>query len=695
MDRSCTPPRQSERLPVVPAAFSCMNATVAADKEVSSFNASTGADVHPRRLSPLPPESCPSSSSIVLLSFSGQEEEASDGRHYTKPPVDHSCTLPNASASHAVGETGNTAKTMLSAAAPAPRLTQERLEVLRSVAVDEPSLARRVHTGEELDGGSERGTVSAHRGFHRHDRLLDWLSTAISATTSPACLPSSGKVEQGELDMAAARCPGGSYTYTSSPSHTPPRLTAPPEDPPSTVSSITNRADAATREQLWCAFEAVTPVRKTLPFVGPCDHGDANCHSSAPSISRADRHHGHRHHGDVYASAHTAPVRRRHAQCTPPVVPSPAQRSAGTTPPRVAPLVVASSPPVRPPCVCLGRPSQLASFITSPSTAVESHHRMCRRQNIKVTAGKSVAAQMMPSAGGCTLLAGKSGSGGNNRGGDQKSSPPPTSCCASTDGAAHHVTLRICTLSGFTLRVAVDRRLPVSLLADRVAQYIHAHREHVQLKYAKTGAVFDAAAADDGFSTARASSTAALRLCDLPNLAEADVFIVLLRSQAATLTGLSSSASPPLLHQSSPSASRRAAKRRLTDDSSHAMPIRKSGPAAAVAQSSSPHHSRRRMSSPPSCDSDPQPCHHRHQGSKGSTCIVNRVSLSPQSTPSRPSASVAGLGSSRSNAAGGGGVGVQSSLSLGGSKAAANRGGRELLGSYCFPPLAGASPSPR
>ncbi|TPP51599.1 hypothetical protein CGC20_36090 [Leishmania donovani] len=90
--------------------------------------------------------------------------------------------------------------------------------------------------------------------------------------------------------------------------------------------------------------------------------------------------------------------------------------------------------------------------------------------------------------------------------------------------------LRVCTLSGRTLRVTADRRSSVAVLAQRVVQYLKLRGAQVQLKYAQTGLVFDAGTSDiSGVETS--SATANMRLCDLPEFQSSDVFIVLLRAQ--------------------------------------------------------------------------------------------------------------------------------------------------------------------
>ncbi|KPA75943.1 hypothetical protein ABB37_08106 [Leptomonas pyrrhocoris] len=254
-----------------------------------------------------------------------------------------------------------------------------------------------------------------------------------------------------------------------------------------------------------------------------------------------------------------------------------------------------------------------------------------------------------------------------------------TSGATNAEGTTHNITLRICTLSGFTLRVVVDRRLPVSQLADRVAQYIHVHRAHVQLKYTKTGAVFDAVSAVAPEEAAKAvnttrspssATTTSLRLCDLPNLADADVFLVLLRPQATTSADpslLSSSFLPPSrgFDQRSPAASRQVAKRQRTSGggSGHSTATRKSGAAPAASAPSSLS-----ASSPPHRTSFPSP-------------------LSPR----RPSASAARRSSIADN--NDGSVEVdRSGGGAGGLTATVQSGGREFMrGSYGFPPLMGAS----
>ncbi|CAJ1018286.1 hypothetical protein, conserved [Leishmania lindenbergi] len=103
----------------------------------------------------------------------------------------------------------------------------------------------------------------------------------------------------------------------------------------------------------------------------------------------------------------------------------------------------------------------------------------------------------------------------------------------------NEITLRVCTLSGLTLRVTVDQRLSAAVLAQRVAQYLQLRGAQVQLKYTRTGDVFDAASTTaKGIETSTAKTNT--RLCDLPGLQPSDVFVVLLRAQR----GEPSSSSP-------------------------------------------------------------------------------------------------------------------------------------------------------
>lgn len=106
------------------------------------------------------------------------------------------------------------------------------------------------------------------------------------------------------------------------------------------------------------------------------------------------------------------------------------------------------------------------------------------------------------------------------------------------------IALRVCTLSGLTLRVTADRCLSVAALAQRVAQYLQLRGAQVQLKYTRTDVVFDAASSDmRGVETA--SATANVRLCDLPGLQSSDVFVVLLRAQRGEPSPLSRLPSRP------------------------------------------------------------------------------------------------------------------------------------------------------
>ncbi|KAG5484964.1 hypothetical protein LSCM1_07041 [Leishmania martiniquensis] len=105
--------------------------------------------------------------------------------------------------------------------------------------------------------------------------------------------------------------------------------------------------------------------------------------------------------------------------------------------------------------------------------------------------------------------------------------PRATSSHSDSENA---ITLRVCTLSGLTLRVTVDRCLGAVALAQHVAQYLNVRGAQVQLKYTRTGDVFDAASS----STEGPPSSSVMigpRLCDLPGLQPFDMFVVLLRAE--------------------------------------------------------------------------------------------------------------------------------------------------------------------
>lgn len=135
--------------------------------------------------------------------------------------------------------------------------------------------------------------------------------------------------------------------------------------------------------------------------------------------------------------------------------------------------------------------------------------------------------------------------------------PPVRDAASCLDRAQHShrqaadlVLLRVCTLSGVTLRVTVDRRLRVTALVQAVADYLHVRADHVQLTHTRTGASFTSsapAAGAESAAAAAAAGAAAQRLCDVAGLQPEDVFVVRLRPTAllgASSVGMSTSPSP-------------------------------------------------------------------------------------------------------------------------------------------------------
>lgn len=252
------------------------------------------------------------------------------------------------------------------------------------------------------------------------------------------------------------------------------------------------------------------------------------------------------------------------------------------------------------------------------------------------------------------------------------------------------IALRVCTLSGFTLRVVVDRRLPLAVLVDRVAGYLHLQRSQVQLKYAKTGAVFESRI-----------MTEALRLCDLPQLADADVFIVVLRSTSCARTPPASSPIPPSpaflrekqQQQQQPQRSPSKAKRHRPESSNDSPPrrVQKSLETAKEAVpttfdspsllSAVPPPHRCSAHAPPSLHLPSQPPSQEKEKRQQQEDKASQLPDRPSSTAAAPVAALTAAAAGEKEKEEDG-LNLQSS----------SRGRAvPLLGSYGFPPLAGQS----
>ncbi|CAJ1986718.1 hypothetical protein LDHU3_10.0620:CDS1 [Leishmania donovani] len=417
-----------------------------------------------------------------------------------------------------------------------PPLTQERLLALQQSASDRnlvalaPATTTALNTSERRTGTTVLGAT--HLGGdtdqvirQRQERVMSWLA---GSSTTPN--PPLDNADDGAIDAAlrGSGVPDGS--------HTPPRLV---------VASVL-APDVASAEPLLPSYAGSAGVvlrsptcieRSSHSAVVPvwCAHDTRAqaCYSAAERVEEGD--------DKTSSAARSAPLRQTRllessrscsgACCTPPrSSPHPWSPSALHTCDAQGAPVTASDWPT----VSIARdsprhtPTPLASvllpFPTSPTP---------RRLSVVCESTKDCFAPS-PALSGALRDA-------RNR--VARREPPlalsvqeaVTAASAPRATSSHGdgedpTALRVCTLSGRTLRVTADRRSSVAVLAQRVVQYLKLRGAQVQLKYAQTGLVFDAGTSDiSGVETS--SATANMRLCDLPEFQSSDVFIVLLRAQ--------------------------------------------------------------------------------------------------------------------------------------------------------------------
>ena len=667
MDCSCTPPR-----PGGPPLTLYKEASAGVSTSVSAAAAVMRCG---RAASALPSQqpSSPSPSSILASSSEHERENSryESARQQQQQQMTCHTRETNASTLYTTGGGKSVEKVSVgrgTGASTPVRLTQELVAALcYDTALDEAPLDTRARgKGKATLSGQRDG--SRGRSAHRRDRVLDWLKDA------PPRPDRDTPVEEGLGSLT--REDDGSASHEAALLHTP--------SPPPNASPLENSphndlmADSAPMPA-WCVSDVVTPVRQppappsldcdTSPLPLPPRPSPPRVPVQRPRASSSLSLQWNYHHGrsprdgsgvlSREALAHTAPVHRR-----PPTLPQSQQQEQQE---RVWP----SSMTLQPPRVSLGRPSPFSSFYTRVRTAPPPPPE------------SSVLLASTPQRHSHvdekTLVA-------NTREGDEG---VLGGFADTTLGgrAADTIALRICTLSGFTLRVVVDRRMPVARLADRVARYLHLHPAQVQLKYAKTGAVFNAADAPaENAETTTAEAQA--RLCDVPNLAEGDVLLVLLQPQAAHGAAATQHAKVSKLSSTSAAeraVSIRAGKRRLARSGEDAPSERYTGVAdsavaSSSASSSSPHRARRRVSTLPLPETSEEDAlvNSLHVHKKDHNVFVH--------ASSRRSGSAARMGSG----------GNRSVVDDGAVKASAGNGDRAavLFGTYGYPPLTRAPPAP-
>jgi hypothetical protein len=469
MDRSCTPPRWDGRHPVNDGA--------------------ADASHRPRQRAARTP-SASTASSVVLLTGSS-----------------------TASVRSAEGSEATARKEGTPLAPPPPRLTPKLLETLCRGAIHDH--ASPVYNNSIDDNGDEqkvkRESTAAHRSSRCFPHILQWLHDTDTQTYS-------SRIEKGpqeDLMASPQLCSPGSLSAQRG-SHRCNGMNAPPG-----LQRDSAGANTPVRQRGPVLSDTVEVSPAPRPYLAAA-HDIRHPPSSSPSlVSHSPKTHPQRHlrcsrqaFPGAALFAHTAPVHRR-----------------PDLHPRAA---TSSSAALRPPSVSLARPSPLSSFLTPPAplststppfrAVIGTHHHM-----------QPPSRELLWTS---STGEGQSGDVGEGRFLLSTTPPPPTAVSMTTPAADHEdkdcrtrsISLRICSLSGLTLRVVVDRRQPVSLLADRVAQYLHVHHAHVQLKYVKTGLVFDASTT----AAVAPHDTVSLRLCDLPHLTEGDVFLVVLQPRAVT-----------------------------------------------------------------------------------------------------------------------------------------------------------------
>ncbi|KAG5488335.1 hypothetical protein GH5_08550 [Leishmania sp. Ghana 2012 LV757] len=398
-----------------------------------------------------------------------------------------------------------------------PPLTRERLLTLQHCASDDNLVALATANATVLrDKGGQAGTIMAaaipfgdhtnHVDTQRHERVMSWLA---GTSASPSCPLES------TADDASGRVLEGSGV--SEGPHTPSRPVASaagaPFDalkqtlllPRSGSGSVSLRSPTRAEPSpsgvvpLWCALGTRTPARYSLT------ERDEDGDDSTPSARRSaplQRTKLLGRNSDYRSACYTPPSASRH-----PWIPSElhecnAEEVAVTASHRLANSTARDSPRRTPPLVSLLLPF-MASPPRQPSVA-RDFAKKCPAPSVALSEAVDDA--------------------------KYRKMRQTTDATSSHSDGENAIALRVCTLSGVTLRVTVDRCSSVAALAQRVAQYLQLRGAQVQLKYTRTGEVFEAVP----FSIKEpktSSTTRDLRLCDLPGLQPSDVFVVLLRAQ--------------------------------------------------------------------------------------------------------------------------------------------------------------------
>ncbi|KAG5488334.1 hypothetical protein GH5_08562 [Leishmania sp. Ghana 2012 LV757] len=398
-------------------------------------------------------------------------------------------------------------------------LTRERLLTLQHCASDHNIVALATANATVLhDKGGQAGTIMAgaipfrdhtnHVDRQCHERVMSWLA---GTSASPSRPPES------TADGASGRMLEGSGV--SEGPHTPSRPVASagcaPFDaltqtlllPRSGSGSVSLRSPTRAEPSpsgvvpLWGALDTRTPARYSLT---ERDEGGDDSTPSARRSAPLQRTNLLGRNRDYRDACYTPPSASRHPWNPSELHECNAEEVAVTASHRLAASTARDSPRRTPPLLM----SLLLPFMASPSPRRPSVARdlakECPAPSVALSEAVDDAEYRRIRQ---TAVATSSHSDGENA-----------------------ITLRVCTLSGVTLRVTVDRCSSVAALAQRVAQYLQLRGAQVQLKYTRTGEVFEAVP----FSIKEpktSSTTRDLRLCDLPGLQPSDVFVVLLRAQ--------------------------------------------------------------------------------------------------------------------------------------------------------------------
>ncbi|KAG5484177.1 hypothetical protein CUR178_07331 [Leishmania enriettii] len=397
-------------------------------------------------------------------------------------------------------------------------LTRERLLSQQHCASDDNLVALATANATVLrDKGGRAGTImkgailfddhTNHVDKQRHERVMSWLAGTSARPSRPldsTADGASGRVLEGSWVsegphtlsrpvVSAAGAPFDALTQT---------LLLPRSGSGSVSLRSPTRVEPSPSRvvSLWSALDTRTPARHSLTGR---DEGSEDSTPSARRSTPLQRTKSLRRSSGYRNACYTPPSASRHPwnpsvlhECNAEEVAVTASHrlassTARTSPRRTPPLVsmllpFMSSPPPRRPSVAHDLAKECSAPSVALSEAVDDAEYRRIRQTVDATSSHS-------------------------------------------DGE-NVIALRVCTLSGVTLRVTVNRCWSVAALAQHVAQYLQLRGAQVQLKYTRTGEVFDAV--PFSIKEPRTSSTTRdLRLCDLPGLQPSDVFVVLLRAQ--------------------------------------------------------------------------------------------------------------------------------------------------------------------